>query len=367
MTDLLNNRVFVSYSHKDSRWLHMLQTAFDPMTRNSTIDLWSDTRIHPGKPWRAELESSLADSKAALLLVTPDFLASSFIMENELPPLLTKARNDGLVVLWVAVSASLYAETEIGNFQCVNDPLKPLDSLPRPKLRQELVRIAGALKRTLAESQRTPFLTQSKAHLDLPVSIELSHVATASLAILKISQSKLVNLIKAELVSHKILTRIDYECIPRPLISGLFVFLTKRGSHLTVESVGAHVVEHQKVELWSQLCQSYLEAYRLPFRSDHRVLIQETEFRRTLKTMENLLESLTKYIYQTKLYHDAKAYPNLHKLKRIAETNYVAAEDLYSKYQNSSGDDALLGQVALALDLITSSVHKVAVEYGVRS
>lgn len=360
----------MSYSHLNAGWLKKIQTVFDPLVRTSEIDLWADTRIQPGAAWRLEIATALACSKVALLLVTPEFLASSFILENELPTLLEAAENDGLVILWIAVSASLYAETELVRFQAVNDPSRPLDSLPPSKVRQELVRMAGAVRQALDHSGRTNRQDASAnlgAHTVDSVSITLSSVAIASLDALKVPKSQLLELLNAELVSHPILTHINYECIPRPLSSGLFVLLTKRGASLIVESVGAHVLAHTKVELWSDLCRAYLEAYKLPFRSDHQVLMQETEFRRTLLVMGLLLESLTKYIYHSKLFDDHEAYPNLHRLKQVAEQNFITAEGLYARYLDSQNNEILLGQVALALDVITSSIHKVVIEYAVKA
>lgn len=302
--------------------------------------------------------------------MSPDYLASPFIAENELPPLLDSAKSRGLVIFWISVSASLYKETPLVHFQAANDPSRPLDSLPRYKVRQELVRIAELVVRALTPSSNQVAAgprTRPMSDTRNEISIVLSSVAEASLGTLRLSRSQLMELLHAELASHKILTRIDYECIPRPLSSGVFVLLTKRDSTIVVESVGAHFLPHRKVELWSQLCRAYLDAYKLPFRSDHTVLMQRAEFRRTLRVMGALLEALTKYIYHSKLFDDPRAYPNLHKLKRTAEENYVVAEDLYNRYLDSKSDEVILGRVALALDLITSAVHKVAIEYNIKS
>jgi Mrp family chromosome partitioning ATPase len=123
--------VFISYSHHDSRWLDRLQIMLKPMVRNSTLAPWSDTMINTGAKWRREIEKALGAAKVALLLVSPEFLNSDFVINEELPPLFKSAKTSGLIIFWVMLSECLVEETYISEFQAANNPKKPLDSFRR--------------------------------------------------------------------------------------------------------------------------------------------------------------------------------------------------------------------------------------------
>src|SRR4051794_13839548 len=75
-------RVFISYSHKDVRWLDRLKTMLQPLARSGEIDPWDDMRIRSGQYWREEIARAIASATTAVPLVSPEFLGPTSSAEQ---------------------------------------------------------------------------------------------------------------------------------------------------------------------------------------------------------------------------------------------------------------------------------------------
>lgn len=140
--------VFVSYSHADAAWVDRLRVHVRPLVRRGMLDVWDDSRIHPGQPWREEIAAALTRADVAILMVSADFLASDFIVNNELPPLLHRAAKGGVLVVPLIVGPCLFAEhEELSRYQSANRPDRPLTVLSVADAESVLVSLARSVDR----------------------------------------------------------------------------------------------------------------------------------------------------------------------------------------------------------------------------
>jgi hypothetical protein len=171
--------VFMSYSHKDRKWLDVFREHLKPLTERGLLTCWSDINISVGGQWQSEIERAIENATIAVLLVTPSFLASDFVARHELPRLLSAVRLKKLAVLWIPISHSLYLQTEIANFQAAHDPARPLDTLRKAQRNKAVVKIAERLVKLvepqggIAESPLIPSQAASTCVYDTAAAVAI--------------------------------------------------------------------------------------------------------------------------------------------------------------------------------------------------
>jgi hypothetical protein len=138
--------VFISYSHKDAKWLEKLRQFLRPLEERELIRVWDDNEIRPGSDWLGEIRHALESARVAVFLVTQDFLDSPFIRNEELPALLEAAKNKGCLIFWIAVSSTTFEDSPLARFQGAIPPSKPLDLMSEPEQNQAFVEIFRKMK-----------------------------------------------------------------------------------------------------------------------------------------------------------------------------------------------------------------------------
>lgn len=144
-------RLFVSYSHTDKEFLNRLMIHLHPLQRKGLVDLWADTRIAAGADWKAQISQSLATANIAILMISADFLASDFISNEELPPLLTQAELAGTRIIPVILKPSGFQRDPVlSRFQAINDPQTPLIAMVEVDREAVFAKIAALMESEVA-------------------------------------------------------------------------------------------------------------------------------------------------------------------------------------------------------------------------
>jgi hypothetical protein len=142
--------VFLSYSHSDREYVDRLLVHLRPLERDGLIDLWIDTRLRAGDRWKKEIEKALNRATVAILLVSADFLASDFITDNELPPLLKNAEEKGTRIVPLIVKPCRFTrDKNLRHFQAINDPKHSLALLPQGEQEVLYDQVAAEVERWL--------------------------------------------------------------------------------------------------------------------------------------------------------------------------------------------------------------------------
>ena len=99
------------------------------------------------------IKTALNEAKVAILLISADFLASRFISENELPPLLAAEEDEGLAILPVILKPSSFNRiASLSQFQAINSVSKPLLALSDVEQEQIWVDLSKRVEDILKQS-----------------------------------------------------------------------------------------------------------------------------------------------------------------------------------------------------------------------
>lgn len=142
-------QIFVSYSHHDAGWREQLFADYVKSTLGVT-QIWTDASLRAGEQWQAEIERRLQTSTVAVLLVSPNFLASNFISTREYPQILARARAGKLRLVWVPLNISREAlaaqRAELAEIQAATGFNDMLPAEPQACTSEVLKRLHGHIR-----------------------------------------------------------------------------------------------------------------------------------------------------------------------------------------------------------------------------
>ncbi len=154
MSTIIRSKVFISYSHRDKRFLDELLDHLKPLERAGLVSKWSDRDIVAGSQWFDTIKAALAITKVAVLLVSRSFLASDFIHDHELGPLLKEGEEGGVRILWVPLGPCNWKETSLEKYQAAVSPEASLSLMEEAARDRAWVTVCVAIKEALNPNPR---------------------------------------------------------------------------------------------------------------------------------------------------------------------------------------------------------------------
>jgi hypothetical protein len=158
-----HSSIFINYAHTDNispdpkkRWLDRFIEIAKPLVHQEEFSTFSDTEIKIGEDWHLRIQSQLAVAKAAVLLISPAFLASTYIRNSELPILLKNARDRGVRIFPLILAPCLFEiakfkypdprcgpnEMLLSSLQAANSPSETLIELDEGRQNRILMNVA---------------------------------------------------------------------------------------------------------------------------------------------------------------------------------------------------------------------------------
>ncbi len=149
--------IFISYSHKDEDWKDRVVTHLHVLELEGMLDLWDDRRIEAGDEWYQEIQNAIAAASIAVLLISPDFLTSKFIMNEELPRLLERNAKVGLRIIPLVLRPCAWLEIKwLARYTARPKDGQPLSTIDYSQVEIELASIATELNQLLKRAGIRP-------------------------------------------------------------------------------------------------------------------------------------------------------------------------------------------------------------------
>jgi internalin A len=111
--------VFISYAHKDERFLEQLRIALVPYERKGELRVWSDPLIEAGQEWREEIFTNLDRADIFILLLSPQSVASEFVNDKELPRAMELRKKGVFEIMPVVIKPCGWKKLELAELQVV--------------------------------------------------------------------------------------------------------------------------------------------------------------------------------------------------------------------------------------------------------
>jgi hypothetical protein len=149
-------RISCSYSRKDEEHLNDLRDSLRGLERQGLIEWWHDRKIVPGWEWEETIDKNLRTADIILLIVSPAFMASGYVYEQEIGKAVQRHDRGEARVIPIIVRPSYWEWTSFGKLQALPKDAKPVTRWPdRDEAWLDVLRgVRKAVEELLTERQK---------------------------------------------------------------------------------------------------------------------------------------------------------------------------------------------------------------------
>jgi hypothetical protein len=140
---------FICYARQNSQFLEAELLRFLEGLKPK-VEFWYDDRAVLGDRWSPEIETHLREAQIVILLISQDFLTSSYIQRNELPIIKNRLATNQIRVIGIIVEECLHAKNKwINSLQLFHPNSRAINSLPRRRRTAELKTFSEKIEETI--------------------------------------------------------------------------------------------------------------------------------------------------------------------------------------------------------------------------
>jgi hypothetical protein len=144
------NKVFISYSHEDTKWLKAIKQQLAVLEAEGLVSIYEDTQLEVGEDWYHQLNEMMRSARLGLLLISAPFLGSKFVRDEEIPRLFAQHEQGGMKIYPLLVRpcpwerVAWLAKLELRP-QDAKRRAKPISTFEGPAREQILVDVANEI------------------------------------------------------------------------------------------------------------------------------------------------------------------------------------------------------------------------------
>jgi tetratricopeptide (TPR) repeat protein len=118
--------MFISYAHKDEEMRDKLEKRLDSLRRQGLISQWHDRQIPAGAEWAATIDTHLDTASVILLLISPDFMASTYCYDIEMKRALERHQAREACVIPIILRPTEWHDAPFARLQALPSQGKPI-------------------------------------------------------------------------------------------------------------------------------------------------------------------------------------------------------------------------------------------------